>query len=109
MKEVENTPSLNHCENNSKDYDGTFLPTISDGTCGMSCTVGKKSNFIINGNDTNPGEFPFVAFISYLSKEKETFIPLCTGVLLNNYYVLTNAVCVFRGDLLVVSYKVTLG
>lgn len=70
MKEVENTPSLNHCENNSKDYDGTFLPTISDGTCGMSCTVGKKSNFIINGNDTNRGEFPFVALISYLYKKK---------------------------------------
>ena len=71
MKEVENTPSLNHCENNSKDYDGTFLPTISDGTCGMSCTVGKKSNFIINGNDTNRGEFPFVALISYLYREKK--------------------------------------
>ena len=77
MKEVEKTTSVNLWQNYNEEYDGTFLPKISDGICGMSCTVNKQSKLIINGNETNPGEFPFRALISILSQNK-TLNPLCT-------------------------------
>jgi len=81
----------------SKDDDVTdedspsYRPSQEEERCGLE---GSHSGFIVGGEDTRLGQFPFLALLGKPSKKKpgKTYW-FCGGALINKWYVLTAAHC----------------
>eukprot|EP00092_Neocalanus_flemingeri_P037345 GFUD01040669.1.p1 GENE.GFUD01040669.1~~GFUD01040669.1.p1 ORF type:complete len:496 (+),score=118.42 GFUD01040669.1:2-1489(+) len=77
--------------------EGTFLPSAAERTCGLESS--ETSQFIIGGNNTKPGQYPFMALLGKkvrkIARGREAIIPhwVCGGSLINHWYVLTAAHC----------------
>ena len=68
--------------------DGTWLPTQGEDLCGVETSAG----YIVGGSKAKGGEFPFMAALGRVNKDKRLFF-LCGGTLINRRYVLTAAHC----------------
>lgn len=67
----------------------SFLPRPSESECGFS----EDGNKIQGGENTSIGEFPWMAWLEYRTRDRQ-LSGKCAGTLITNRYVLTAAHCV---------------
>ena len=66
---------------------GTYLPKSADedeidgGDCGSYVGFGQ----IVGGEETKFGEFPFIAALGYVNRQRDTIAYRCGGVLINRF------------------------
>jgi hypothetical protein len=76
---------------------GCWKPDGESGKCGLRVELAN----IVGGTRAKPGDFPYMALIGYgniTNSKGETIISYnCGGSLINKYYVLTAAHCMFNG------------
>ena len=67
----------------------SYRPSLEDEECGLGSD---PSGFIVGGEDTRIGEFPFMALLG-LNETRQGFKFICGGTLINKWYVLSAAHC----------------
>jgi len=82
----------------------SYLPRPGGAQCGTNPE--RRIGFIIGGEDTEAGEFPYLGLLGNTQKGRTRWF--CAGTLINKYYVLTAGHCVNTGDLARIN-KVRLG
>ena len=60
----------------------------------ISKTSRKRHRRIVNGERSKEGEFPWSVFITPNPDDPRSMLGICSGVLINEYWVLTAAHCV---------------
>ena len=70
---------------------GTWKPDGNRHECGSRITLEN----IVGGKRTKRGEFPYMALLSHYSIDDGINIYYCGGSLINKWYVLTAAHCIY--------------
>lgn len=56
------------------------------------------SPFIVGGSDSKVGEFPFIVSLQFKSFDNTIWLHYCAGTILNDFWILTAAMCVYEDD-----------
>merc|ERR1712241_881499 len=75
-------------------FSGKWKPNGKNGECGQ------KINFanIVGGSITKSGDFPYMALLGSKAKNRNAIQYTCGGSLINKWYVLTAAHCLYNED-----------
>merc|ERR1712061_245921 len=73
------------------DHDSpSYLPSLEDDQCGME---GGGAAFVLGGEDTAIGEFPFLVLLGKVKRKGENIKWSCGGSIINKWFILSAAHC----------------